>query len=241
MATMAMKTLHLAVTFSVAFALGVSSKDGTRRSINFLRLPGHSLSASYRESVSDSLGGCVMACIEEHACITFQWQPTSRRCMMQDNLCMTKTNATGDELGVVGVVVRNRNSLPWDCADILSAHPTSQRAAYLINAGGRFILPVWCDMLTDGDGWIVFLKRRDGSVDFNQDRAAYKAGFGDVCGEYWLGLDVLHALTTSKTYQLRAYVNDWSGGNADSRYAAMVVGDEASHYQLTLGAFMQGK
>lgn len=35
--------------------------------------------------------------------------------------------------------------------------------------------------------WITFLKRFDGSTDFNRLFDEYKNGFGDVNGEYWLG------------------------------------------------------
>ena len=40
---------------------------------------------------------------------------------------------------------------------------------------------------TDGP-WITFLKRFDGSTDFDKDLAEYKTGFGDVNREYWLGM-----------------------------------------------------
>ena len=70
---------------------------------------------------------------------------------------------------------------------------------------------VWCDMDTDGGGWTVFLKRVDGSEEFYREIASYEEGFGDVSREYWLGLDALHAITTQKTYQLRADTADWEG------------------------------
>jgi ficolin len=128
-----------------------------------------------------------------------------------------------------------------DCADILAADNTSESGVYLINVAGRFIVPVWCVMRNDGDGWTSFLSRQDGSVDFYQDWASYKAGFGSVCGEHWLGLDILHALTTSKTYKLLANVKSWDDTSANSNYESIVVGNEQRGYKLSLGAFLGGR
>lgn len=50
-------------------------------------------------------------------------------------------------------------------------------------------------MTTDGGGWTYIHNRVDGSQDFYQDFESYKSGFGNLAGEFWLGLEYIHQLT----------------------------------------------
>ncbi|XP_062342905.1 tenascin isoform X1 [Osmerus eperlanus] len=64
-------------------------------------------------------------------------------------------------------------------------------------------LQVYCDMETDGGGWTVFQRRRDGSTDFFRDRKTYSAGFGELNNEFWLGNENLYILTSMAPMTLR--------------------------------------
>ena len=74
---------------------------------------------------------------------------------------------------------------------------------YTINPDGLGAFDVYCDQTVAGRGWTVFQKRMDGSVDFYRNWTDYKRGFGNLSGEFWLGLDKIHRLTSSGKYKLR--------------------------------------
>ena len=59
-------------------------------------------------------------------------------------------------------------------------------------------LQVYCDMETEGGGWIVFQRRQDGSENFFRHFNEYVAGFGDLNGEFWLGLEAIHRLAPTQ-------------------------------------------
>ncbi|XP_022080370.1 uncharacterized protein LOC110973680 [Acanthaster planci] len=75
------------------------------------------------------------------------------------------------------------NSLKYSesCKMLLDAGHRSS-GVYTIYPGGYYAdcLLVYCDMDTDGGGWIVFQRRQDGSVDFYRIWTEYQSGFGDL-------------------------------------------------------------
>ena len=96
---------------------------------------------------------------------------------------------------------------------------------------------MFCDQTTDGGGWTVFQKRLDGSVDFYRDWADYQNGFGNLNGEFWLGLDKIHRLTSSDTFNLRVDLEDWAGETRFAEYTSFTIANEANKYKLSLGSY----
>ena len=95
---------------------------------------------------------------------------------------------------------------------------------------------VFCDQKTAGGGWTVFQKRRDGSVDFFRAWDDYKRGFGNLNGEFKLGLDKMHCLILSGGYKLRD-LEDNHGNTAFAEYSSFSVISERAKYQLNLGSY----
>nr|XP_044251880.1 angiopoietin-2-like [Drosophila takahashii] len=64
---------------------------------------------------------------------------------------------------------------------------------------------VFQDIPSAGSGWMVIQRRIDGSVSFSEMELDhdynYKAGFGNIKGEFWIGCEKLHLLTTSQRHE----------------------------------------
>ena len=108
---------------------------------------------------------------------------------------------------------------------------------YKIDPDGLGEFEVYCDHKTSGEGWTVFQKRQDGSVDFFGAWDAYKRGFGNLNGEFWLGLDKIHRLTVSSSNKLRVDFEDIHGNTAFAEYISVTVASERAKYQLSLGKY----
>ncbi|PNJ72427.1 TNC isoform 10, partial [Pongo abelii] len=69
---------------------------------------------------------------------------------------------------------------PKDCSQaMLNGDTTSGLYTIYLNGDKAQALEVFCDMTSDGGGWIVFLRRKNGRENFYQNWKAYAAGFGD--------------------------------------------------------------
>ena len=52
---------------------------------------------------------------------------------------------------------------------------------------------MWCDRDSPGGPWIVFLRRLNGSTDFDRTFQEYSDGFGSATSDYWLGKLILNS------------------------------------------------
>ena len=98
-------------------------------------------------------------------------------------------------------------------------------------------MKVFCDMTTDGGGWTVLQRRLDGSVNFYRGWRVYKKGFGNLNGEFWLGNDNLHRLTTTDNVTLRVDLEDFDGNITYAEYTTFKVANESDKYRLLVGGY----
>ncbi|EDO36804.1 predicted protein, partial [Nematostella vectensis] len=88
------------------------------------------------------------------------------------------------------------------------------------------------DLGTGGKGWTVAQRRVDGSVNFDRPWVEYKQGFGNKEGEFWLGLEKIHAMTSQRRYRLRFDMEDFEGNTSYAEYDDFKVADEPNYYRL---------
>ncbi|XP_015243022.1 PREDICTED: tenascin-like isoform X1 [Cyprinodon variegatus] len=126
---------------------------------------------------------------------------------------------------------------PWDCAQILLNGETTS-GLYTIYIGGEESQPiqVYCDMTTDGGGWMVFLRRQNGKLEFFRNWKNYTAGFGNMNDEFWLGLSSLHKITSLGHYELRVDLRD-NEESAYAQYDKFTIAEPRTRYKVYLGAY----
>ncbi|KAK5869719.1 hypothetical protein PBY51_024417 [Eleginops maclovinus] len=120
---------------------------------------------------------------------------------------------------------RDASGLARDCHDLFVR---GQRASgvYTIQPESSRPFSVLCEMTSEG-GWTVIQKRHDGSQSFNQLWESYKTGFGSLNGEFWLGLENIHALSQQGPYVLQVELSDWAGEQQhQAQYQLKLEGEE---------------
>jgi len=65
----------------------------------------------------------------------------------------------------------------------------------------------------------------------------YKVGFGDLNGEFWLGLDKIHRLTSDNDSMLRVDLEDFEGNTSYAEYNRFGVMSENDKYKLSFGNY----
>ncbi|XP_016130526.1 tenascin isoform X2 [Sinocyclocheilus grahami] len=126
---------------------------------------------------------------------------------------------------------------PKDCSQtLLNGETTSGLYTIFLRGDETQPLQVYCDMTTDGGGWIVFVRRQSGKVEFFRNWKNYTAGFGDLNDEFWLGLSNLHKITSSGQYELRVDLRD-KGESAYAQYDKFSVSEPRSRYKVHVGGY----
>jgi len=124
------------------------------------------------------------------------------------------------------------------CEDINKAgYDETQGTVHVINPfdDDKGLL-VQCDQEMDGGGWTLIQRRYDGSENFEKPWHQYVEGFGEISGEFWLGLENIHKLTRKDDSELLIELEDFNGYKKYARYDKFSLGPGGG-YKLKLGLY----
>ena len=97
---------------------------------------------------------------------------------------------------------------------------------------------VYCDTSSGGGGWTVIQRRNNGSIEFEKrDWVEFEDGFGNLNGEFWIGLKSMHCLTSQGNWELRIDYHLVNGTKSYLHYNKFAVGPAADQYPLNISGF----
>ncbi|XP_053739151.1 angiopoietin-related protein 4 [Synchiropus splendidus] len=117
--------------------------------------------------------------------------------------------------------------LASDCHELF-LRGESNSGVYTIQPGDSEPFQVFCEMTADG-GWTVIQRRQDGSVDFDQLWQQYEKGFGNLNGEFWLGLEKMHSIAKDGGFILQVKLSDWASDLASVTLPFQLGGQETKY------------
>lgn len=120
----------------------------------------------------------------------------------------------------------------------------TKSGVYRINLNdGKGQFDVFCDMnLLQGDGWTIIQRRVDNTTSFNRNRTDYNCGFGNLNGNFWLGLENIKRITDSAPHELYIGLESFKSGPAQlakAKYGSFSLGTDATDYPITVSQFDQ--
>lgn len=96
----------------------------------------------------------------------------------------------------------------------------------------------YCDTLTDGGGWLVIQRRKNGTESFHKSWNDYEKGFGSLTGELWYGLRALHCMTQKGEWELRIDLTFNNNTKTYLHYNSFRVGSAIDLYRLSISGYV---
>lgn len=98
----------------------------------------------------------------------------------------------------------------------------------------------YCNLEEQGGKWTVIQSRLDGTVSFYRSWIEYQNGFGNLGGEFWIGLEKLYEITNNKLHELIIVMEDFEGQSKFVKYSSFAIGSEEEGYALILLSGYEG-
>ena len=130
-----------------------------------------------------------------------------------------------------------------NCTELYVAGQNTS-GVYKIYPDGLGAFYVYCNQSAAIGGWTVIQRRLNGFVNFNRSWCDYKHGFGNLNGEFWLGLDKINRLTWRTKNWLRVDLEFNSNNIVHYPYAEydlLGVKSELDNYYLIIRGNSSGR
>ena len=130
-----------------------------------------------------------------------------------------------------------------NCKEIYDRDGLTQSGLYAVQPndnGGEFI--VYCDMNLHGGQWTVIQRRTGDSLNFERPWDCYRNGFGDLTGNFWLGLEKIKRLTQycgsiDGSTELYIGLEDHFGLTTFAHYRKFKLGTELEKYMIIVNGY----
>ncbi|XP_065360035.1 fibrinogen C domain-containing protein 1-like [Calliphora vicina] len=130
----------------------------------------------------------------------------------------------------------SNNRLPKSCHDLNECN--SNVYSIMVPEFSPKPFPASCDFKTLNGGWTIIQRRQDGSENFYRNWTDYVEGFGNMNGEFFIGLEKLYALTSlDEPQELYITFEDFEGAKRYAKYREFKVGSKSTEYKLTVGQY----
>ncbi|XP_076073742.1 microfibril-associated glycoprotein 4-like isoform X2 [Mytilus galloprovincialis] len=126
---------------------------------------------------------------------------------------------------------------PTECSEIKGNYLKS--GIYTIYPASKPtpVVSVFCEADSNRILWTVIQRRYNGSIDFYRNWTDYKNGFGSPAGEYWMGNDLIHQITSNGDHSLQFIMTDYEGVTKYANYKRFIISNETSGYKLSVGNY----
>ncbi|CAL8280167.1 unnamed protein product [Lota lota] len=129
-------------------------------------------------------------------------------------------------------------AFPVDCVQVMrNSNTESGVYTVYLNGNQSKATEVFCDMDTDGGGWLMLQRRTVGKLDFMKRWRQYIAGFGNLTDEFWLGMDSIYELTNTPTqYEVRFDLG-FGSERAYAVYDSFKIAPAKQKFKLSIGKY----
>ena len=180
---------------------------------------------------------CFSKCHHDGECLSFLVETVSKTNPFNCHLYNTTTT------NLTHYQDLERSKVYTDIIDCIDLYNLGYKASgiYSINLpGGIGIQDVRCNMDVRGGGWMVFTYRMNGEHEWYADWETYKNGFGQHPGDFYMGNEMIHKITSSGGYEFY-YVSEKGETKYEGWHEKFSIDAESNKYTLRLNGEYDGR